>query len=389
MTRAGQSPIISSTAPSRGDRGAVICPTPRGGHIEHAFELAVALARTTGAPAVVFTRPGAREYLPPSELVVIDEVLAPLPTTSNKILKALHHAAVLLTEPFLLSRRFRRFEITTVVLEEPRYATLKMFRFRTSVRRIVLMMHNATPHRLSSTDPLEGLRTWIADRTVSGVDEIIVHGSRQQRTLRELYSRDSRAFPLPTSSFLDGMRGNEPLNAGPPSGDAPFICLGELRENKGLEFSIAAAAVDEQSLVIAGHDVDPTYVDRIRKLAANVPTVSLRESFLSTDEFDSLLRSSRGLLLSYSQFDAQSGLLSKGMALGKYIIASDLDALREQAGSYDRIEFVDPTNVRDFSAALGRVPLISDPSRNAQALDAGDLLTQSVWDEMAQHALNA
>ena len=69
----------------------VICPTPKGGHIEHAADLAVALARVHKVHVLLATRSGASEYLP-NELdgvTVVECIPALVPTSRSRLLRRL------------------------------------------------------------------------------------------------------------------------------------------------------------------------------------------------------------------------------------------------------------------------------------------------------------
>ena len=78
----------------------------------------------------------------------------------------------------------------------------------------------------------------------------------------------------------------------------------------------------------------------------------LEDRFLERAEFQRVLDSAAVVVLPYTHFDAQSGILAKAIAGGLPVVASDLDSLREQNGEHSPARFADIHDPRAFAEAL-------------------------------------
>ena len=114
--------------------------------------------------------------------------------------------------------------------------------------------------------------------------------------------------------------------------------------------SAKAALSTATKLSIIGSPEPSSYGEELkRKAPATGVTLDFR--YLEADEFNGRLAAAPLIVLPYVHFAAQSGVLAKAMQFDREIVASDLPALREQAGQYPRIRFVPPGDV----PALARV----------------------------------
>lgn len=373
-------------------RGIVICPTPTGGHIEHAFELATALGIENGRASVLISRPGASDYLPATAQVIVLEALPPLPHSAASIRRSLHHIRSLLAEPATVRRIVAKYRATTVVLEEPRYALPKALVPTGSPCKVGLVMHNAVAHETATGGLIERVRAWVSDRCLKGVDFVIVHGERQRSTLKALTGVSSASFDLPDDSYID-VRDNFPnqsayeTKAESSSGRLGFVCLGEIRQNKGIEYAVRAAESAQVNLFIAGAGIDREYTAALRSEVGSAEYSVIDEGFVSASKFDALIHDAVAIVLPYVQFDAQSGLISRARAANKWIVASDLPALREQVGSYERVTFVTPRSIDSLAAALTDINARQHmwDSTKQLPLGANFVGRESGWRAIARH----
>src|SRR3954452_15385165 len=93
---------VSRVPPSRSEKSdmkvLIVCPTGKGGHIEHAANLGVALANN-GHSVVILSRPGSRNYLPEdiAGMLTVREGLRPL-ADSRGLRRVINRVAVLAHE---------------------------------------------------------------------------------------------------------------------------------------------------------------------------------------------------------------------------------------------------------------------------------------------------
>lgn len=362
----------------------VLCPTEYGGHIEHAADLAIALARRQDVGrCLLVSRPGAAGYLGPlgQEGVEAIELLPPRRLPAGGLsgrLRPLAQVLDLVVEHRRLRTLLKRLGPRAIVLfESPKYPIPALAVGPTA--ETVLFVHNARPH---VNDEHIGVRqrvlTWLERRSIAGVDRLVTHGRTQLETLAASTSTPAAAVPLPTGSALD-------LPGGPPGNVLPrepyALCIGELRPNKGVELAMGAAAASGVRLLVAGKSESASLSRDLSALAAASEHVQLRDEFLSAGEFEALIRAAALVVLPYTHFDAQSGILSKAMGAGVPVLAADLPALRDQANCYRRITHTDIHDPQSFASDLASAFARSTDAQ-AQTPGAAQDATEQ-WDAVA------
>ena len=355
---------------SRGARVLVVCPTEYGGQIEHAADTAMALAADPRTQRVVLlSRKGADAYLgrPRVEGLRIVESIPPRRTRSG-ILRRGIQVLDLVREHLQIRRLAAQAGPGAVVaLDSSKYpfpSVLTPGRDQTSV----LFLHNVRPHH---DDAGASLRLRLLRRlelgAATGCDRVIVHGRDQRSTAQQNLGEtrgDLIAVPLPTSTRIDEAATAEsvpvPLHDDGPAASArlelpeqPYaLVLGELRANKGVELAIDAAGQAGVPLLVAGRTESPELAATLRERAERAGTVRLEDRFLERGEFQRALEGAAVVVLPYTHFDAQSGILAKAIAAGLPVVASDLTSLREQNGAHAPARFADIHDRDAFAAAL-------------------------------------
>lgn len=354
MRRRGSGPRTQSAKGAVAQSLVVVCPTPSGGHIEHATAIALSAAAQHGVRTRVLTRVGAKDYLPASvePTVQVQEVIPSLPR-SRGVLRVVEMALGLAVEHAVIALNVRSMRGDVVLLiEEPRYPVP---RFLLGGRRngsVKLVVHNAIDHPRGGGGVAEGLRRRMARACVSSDGaERIVHGRAQQE---ELLSRglSSRHVPLPAPSLLISKYADDKRDPslGSDVSDA-FLCIGEFRRNKGIEHAISAAVMGGHRLVAVGRVVDQDYYETLRHKVVGTG-VELRSEFVAPAEFDALVRGARAVVLPYTTFHAQSGVMSHALEVGARVLAADLPALREQAGGDPAVLFFTPSDPKALADAM-------------------------------------
>lgn len=369
----------------------VVSPTEYGGQVEHAFDTAVALSRQPDVQkTLLVTRPGATDYLGPYEVENLDilEILPPRRVKASATFNLIRPVLQVfdLCQEHLLIRRVvlqRRAMLTLIVLDTSRYPVPKVLSSRGLATKIAIFVHNAKPHVSEDKQSLrQRLLRAIEKSCINGADLAITHGERQLEIVAEYTSTRVVSVPLPKHSFLDRMEDHLPPL--PMPADSYSLCIGELRENKGIETAMQAAETVGARLIVAGKSENQDVANELNRVASQHDATLLLDRFLDKPEFDHLIQNARVVLLPYTHFDAQSGVLAKAMKAGRAIIASDLPALREQAANYEQIEFVQPSNSRELGQALFYAMSSEKPSISPVQQDS---TRETEWNVVARTVL--
>lgn len=354
----------------------VVCPTEYGGQIEHAADTAMALAADPAVEQVILlSRPGAAAYLgqPQVEGLRIVETVPPRRTAGFGPLRRVVQVVDLVREHAQI-RKLSRCGGDNVVLalDSSKYPWPRLLTARGS-QRLALFLHNVKPHHDEAAASLrERVLRHLELGAARGVDRVIVHGDDQKRTARSTVPGDLVAVTLPTSTRIDEVatapsvpvevaddldhaatsaRGN-PQDLKSVTGSPYALVLGELRANKGVELAIDAAGQARVPLVVAGRAESTELGRALADRAQRAGTVTMVDRFLERSEFAQLLEQAAVVVLPYTHFDAQSGILAKAVAAGLPIVASDLASLREQAGDHQPAVFADVHDTEAFAAGL-------------------------------------
>lgn len=345
----------------------VVCPTPFGGHIEHAANLAMGISAETQEPVVVLTRCGAKAYLPEECLrrIAVDERLsATLPRGERSLfVKFLDF----IKEQYILIKIACDNGTSLIIFEEPRYPWLGMLRrFRPNMSATALILHNVMDHGtetnakpkkpLGTVNPKLVAKSIIKNMTVRDVGGIFVHGEEQLTKFTSAYpNRKARAVELPVVGPVDKL-----IAKHSGAGDREIIglvkdslvCIGEIRSNKGYELAIMACQSIGQKLIIIGASIDHQYTTSIKNLVRQGSGTIIVDKFVDTDTFLGILDNCKAILLPYSQFDAQSGILAKCISRGTPFLSSDLRSLTQQADGSELATFFNAGDSHDLATAM-------------------------------------
>lgn len=323
----------------------IVCPTPRGGHLEHAIETTLALQSATDAKVAILSRVGAKSYA--GQIGIGDEyIIECLPSTLDPMplpARILLASSRLIREYLAIRRQIRNTNATHVhlIAEEPRYPFVRPLRVRgPRVTTVSGIIHNVREHENSSFPAR--LRQATKLLFARKVEAVFVHGAAQASRLSNL--RNLITLQLPVGSLLhQGATADSPLGA---------LCIGEIRRNKGLDFAAQGARVSGIALTVAGEIAELSYQGDLEVLKEEFSELDFRIGFLNSGAFESMLRAARVLILSYSEMEAQSGVLARALSLRKAVICTDLPAFREQAANYAGVRFVSYGDVVELSRLM-------------------------------------
>lgn len=173
---------------------------------------------------------------------------------------------------------------------------------------------------------------------------LLFHTEAERDRLERAYGVPVRARIVP---HIEGVtvharldRAEARARLGLPAGEPILVSPGFLHPDKGLDRGIEAVrAAGAGRLYLVGSVKDPTprnedYVARLRRVAADVPGVELRERYLDDEEFDAWIAAADAVLLPYRR-SWSSGALARAQALGTPVIVSAVGGLGEQASARD------------------------------------------------------
>jgi glycosyltransferase involved in cell wall biosynthesis len=270
-----------------------------------------------------------------------------------------------------------------LVLEEARYPLPQLLKVRGGATEVCLFLHNAVEHHALERSLSARIKSNFASQMKNGVDFIAVHGARQRELVERTAETPVKSFALPGDSYLSEIASDNrtDLSAFFPALSETFVCLGEIRANKGIEVAIEAARHSGAELMVIGKAIDQLYLNVLREAATGASNIQIRDEFISAEVFDYVLTNCRALLLPYSQFDAQSGVLARAIPKQIRVIASDLPSLREQAAEANHVLFFETGSC----AALAKV--MSEVKRAPAGLQRTDrppsVVSIPAWNEIA------
>jgi glycosyltransferase involved in cell wall biosynthesis len=146
-----------------------------------------------------------------------------------------------------------------------------------------------------------------------------------------------------------------------PCGDGAardrLLFFGVLRPNKGVHVLLRALELLPRcDLTVAGEAEEPRYVEQVRRLARRFPAgrVELIDRYVSEEEMANLFRRSRLVILPYTSFTSQSGVLHQALAYGLPVVATDVGALGESVRRWGIGQVVPPCDERGLAGAIER-----------------------------------
>lgn len=168
-----------------------------------------------------------------------------------------------------------------------------------------------------------------------------------------------------------------------------LLFFGVNRPNKGLHILLEAMKqLPEFTLTVAGSPYEVSYQNHIRFLVAQLPNnqVKMIERFISKQEMFYLFNKSSLLILPYTNFSSQSGVLYDALAYSLPIIVTDVGGVGETVKHWDIGEVVPPNNAMALSKAIGK---LSEPKRYKEVLKSIKKVQQTLsWKRSAEIALD-
>jgi glycosyltransferase involved in cell wall biosynthesis len=220
-----------------------------------------------------------------------------------------------------------------------------------------MSVHDVVPHvpRLGA-----GAEHRVLQRLYSRADALVVHHDElTDRLVRDFGLSGDRIHVVPHQVFPVG-----DVPANPPPGAPTVLFFGALRPNKGLQ--VLAAAIehlrdDDIRVVIAGRG-DASLHALATELAATDPRVTAEIGFATLERKRQLFAEASVVVMPYTAFASQSGVLHDAYGHARPVVVSDVGALGD--------------TVREDGTGLVVPP--NDPAALAEAIRAS--LDPTTWE---------
>lgn len=247
-------------------------------------------------------------------------------------------------------------------------------------RPLVMSVHDLVPHVSRLGDPVERR---VLRRLYSRADGLIVHHERLANDLASDFGIGTeRIHVVPHQVFPSG---SPPTS---PAGDGPTVLFfGALRPNKGLEVLDAAMRnlPADIRLVIAGRG--DTDVERTAySMGQRDPRVRTEIAFATLERKRALFRDASVVVLPYTEFASQSGVLHDAYGHGRPVVVTDVGALGDSVRE-DGTGLVVPPNRPQALAEAIRAVL--EPAMWRRCADAARRIAIERSPEATGHRLRA
>jgi len=220
-------------------------------------------------------------------------------------------------------------------------------------------------------------------------DALLVH----TEGLREALADFLGAGHPPISVTPHGVysRGGPPEREGDGGGvgRARLLFFGVIRPNKGLQVLLRAMErLPQCDLIAAGEIEDDGYRKQALGLARRLPPgrVELIDRYIEEAGVADLFARSRLVVLPYTSFAAQSGVLHQALAYGRPVVASDVGAMGECVRRWGIGGVVPPGDERALAEAIERA---LEPERYRAAVEAiARIRGELTWTRMAEATID-
>jgi glycosyltransferase involved in cell wall biosynthesis len=222
---------------------------------------------------------------------------------------------------------------------------------------LVLSVHDVMPHTSRLPRPAERA---LLTATYRRADALIVHHGRLRRELLAAFDVDERrvhVVPHQVFAYDDAEPATLP--------ERPCVLFfGALRPNKGIDVLLhALAGISEEITVRVAGRGDAAIEERLRWAAAADPRLHVEIDHVPIPRKIELFRQARVVVLPYTSFASQSGVLHDAYAQGRPVIVTDVGALGETVREDGTGLVVPPGDAAKLAEAMAL--LLSDTPRLA------------------------
>jgi glycosyltransferase involved in cell wall biosynthesis len=367
-------------------------PTATGGHARYAFELLGALRESAGRHdvALVTSRNLAPEFRGAGYRV--HDVLPALRTSG--FASKVEWAYDRVTHYYRREKTFLRWmlenrDVELVHFQEycPLFAARHFARLSRAGRRLFFTVHNIRDHHRRGAAVDRSLeRLWRS--AWNRCHGLFVHSEGLKVQLAEFLGP---SHP-PIHVVRHGVWTTAAVAERKPEsiGHRTLLCFGVVRRNKGVHVLLdALSGLPEYRAVVAGQAQDAAYAAEIGRQATSLADgqCTFENRFIGQEEMNGLFGRSSAVVLPYTDFAAQSGVLHDAVAFGVPVVATAVGALGETVTEMGIGEVAPPNDAAALRAAIDR---LHTPERYARALASiRRVRDEHSWKAAARHTLDA
>jgi len=259
--------------------------------------------------------------------------------------------------------------------------------------KVVCTIHDVVPHVFKLPPAID---RFLRGYCYGVADGVIFHTADNISQFKAVYSFLPHSlaviplgltwYGLPSESDIIQAR----QSIGIPEDRLIVLMFGELRPNKGLDILVQAFSqvlldAPKAFLLIVG-PVHPTvsvdkFILQLQKLPIN--SWSWRRGWIDDEEVGNYFKAASVVVLPYTAFASQSGVLAKAYAYSRPLVVSDVGGLGATVRGDGTGLVVPPSNVTELASALSR--FLREPALGAACQDKiVQLAQQYSWDNVAR-----
>jgi glycosyltransferase involved in cell wall biosynthesis len=251
--------------------------------------------------------------------------------------------------------------------------------------RLFYTVHGVYPNRYMDGVPKAVFHKWCRDGWKQ-CDALFVHTEGLGQSLRHFLGEDHPPVFITPPGVSDSLECRE-QSAMPVLKHDPrqLLFFGVIRPTKGLHVLLQAMhELPECHLTIAGDFKEASYKKKMLAEIARLPReqVNLIDRFVDDDEVAGIFALGGMLVLPYTFFFAQSGVLHLAMKFGMPVVASDVGGPGESIRDWGVGTCVAPNDPKALAEGIRRM---IEPNRYESAKAAAEIVRYTLkWEHTAQ-----
>jgi glycosyltransferase involved in cell wall biosynthesis len=220
-------------------------------------------------------------------------------------------------------------------------------------------------------------------------DALIVHSEGLREALADFLGRRHPPIHVTPHGVWSRIGQPEPLPEPRKSSRPRLLFFGVIRPNKGLHVLLRAMErLPTCDLTVAGAPEDPGYHARVRDLVGRLPPdrVEMIDHYVDESDVPAIFTRSQLVVLPYTTFASQSGVLHQALAYGVPVVATDVGAMGECVRQWGIGSVVPPGDPDALAEAIEQT---LQPRNYSQAIAAiARIRVELTWARMAQATID-
>jgi glycosyltransferase involved in cell wall biosynthesis len=369
----------------------MVTPSATGGHPRYTWELMTALRSAAPPSELRLTLLTSRDLhedfrSAPYSIADVLPALRPAKSFASKVHWATSRMAHYASRDEVALRWIRAQGSVDVVhyQEKPFAAPVHFARVAGAGCRPVATVHNLRPHRYHVP-----AARWVTDALAHSAwrrcSTLFVHSPGLRRQLAAELGPDSPPIIAIPHGVWTGHGSGTPES----TRNGYLLLFGVMRRNKGVGLMLdAMRSLPGKRLVLAGAFEDSSFANEVRQaVAKDCLSVDVRDHAIPESEIARLFAGASLVVLPYTEFHSQSGVLHMAISYGIPVVVTDVGALGEQV----RQQGIGVVAAALDAASIARAVLIAlEPSAYSAAQRRCDEVARTLsWEAAAEITLNA